>query len=102
MRSIIWSLLCSLALAVPVKRAVPDFSFDGDVGWTTDSATLAASLSCPNGYPVAASPPVLLVHGTAASGNDTWSETYVPALLAAGYTACYIELRMCGYLKKRC
>ncbi|QIW98321.1 hypothetical protein AMS68_003839 [Peltaster fructicola] len=92
MRSLLWPLCCSLALASPVKRSVPDFTFAGDVGWTVPVSTLASSLNCPYGYPTAASPPVLLVHGTFASGNETWNQTYVPALNAAGYTACYLEL----------
>jgi len=31
--------------------------------------------------------------GTATTGNATWGEGYVPALLDNGYTACYITLR---------
>lgn len=81
-------------MAAPVeKRDVPSFNFAGDAPWTVSNDVLAASLNCPNGYPTAASPPVLLVHGTMASGNDTWNGTYVPALKADGWTACYIELR---------
>lgn len=91
--SLYFASILLTAAAAPTKRAVPDFTYAGDAGWTVDTETLANSMTCPHGAPTAASPPVLLVHGTAASGNDTWSETYVPALLSNGYTACYLELR---------
>lgn len=95
MISLLWLSTLFLAVtAAPTKRAVPDFLYPEDVGWTVDTEVLAASLNCPHGPGTPASPPVLLVHGTTASGNQTWNETYVPALLANGYTACYIELRM--------
>lgn len=99
MQSLAWVLSFGLlASAAPlvgvVTRDVPTFAYNGDVPFSVDAATLAAAMHCPNGVPTAAKPPVLLVHGTAASGNDTWMWTYVPALLADGYTACYLELRM--------
>jgi len=31
--------------------------------------------------------------GTSTTGEETWGESYVPALAANGYTACYVTLR---------
>lgn len=81
-------------LASPVaKRDAPDFAFAGDAPFTVSADDLAASLTCPNGNPTADSPPVLLVHGTATTGEESWGDGYVPALLANGYTGCYVTIR---------
>ncbi|KAK5121603.1 hypothetical protein LTR85_004775 [Meristemomyces frigidus] len=86
-------LFFACACASPVlRRDAPDFTIDGDAPFTVDTATLSAALTCPNGNPTSSSPPVLLVHGTATTGEETWGEGYVPALLANGYTACYVTL----------
>ncbi|KAK4505859.1 hypothetical protein PRZ48_003824 [Zasmidium cellare] len=80
-------------LASPViKRDAPDFTFEGDAPFTVSASDLAASLTCPNGNPTADSPPVLLVHGTATTGDESWGDGYIPALLANGYTGCYITI----------
>ncbi len=53
------------SLASPIaKRQAPSFVFNGDAPFTVDTGTLAAALTCPNGAPTQAAPPVLLVHGT--------------------------------------
>ncbi|EME47037.1 hypothetical protein DOTSEDRAFT_50533 [Dothistroma septosporum NZE10] len=75
-----------------VARDGPSFIFDSDTLFSVDSNDLAASLTCPYGNPSAASPPVLLVHGTATTGQESWGDGYVPALKANGYTACYITI----------
>jgi triacylglycerol lipase len=93
MRSIATSLLFTLAAAAPVaKRAVPTYAFAGDAPFSVNAATLAAALTCPGGNPTAAAPPVLLVHGTATTGDQSWGKGYVPALRAEGYTPCYVTL----------
>jgi hypothetical protein len=95
-------VLCASALAAPVlKRSAPSFVFDGDAPFSVDDETLAGSLTCPNGVPTASSPPVLLVHGTAVTGDATWGEGYVPALLSNGYTACHVTLREFGNWQRR-
>lgn len=87
-------LLSTLAVASPlVKRAAPTFVFDGDAPFSVSADDLAAALTCPNGNPTTSSPPVLLVHGTATTGQESWGDGYVPALKANGYTACYITIR---------
>jgi hypothetical protein len=92
--SILPILLCAPSLAAPAsKRAAPEFVFEGDAPFSVDIDTLVNSLTCPYGSPNEQSPPVLLVHGTAVTGQETWGEGYVPALKKAGYTACYVTLR---------
>ena len=69
----------SLAFAtVSSKRDTPSFVFNGDAPYTVAAATLAAALTCPNGNPTSDSPPVLLVHGTGSTGEETWGDGYVP------------------------
>ncbi|EME86399.1 uncharacterized protein MYCFIDRAFT_84540 [Pseudocercospora fijiensis CIRAD86] len=81
------------ALASPfVRRSTPVFDFDGDAPFTVNPNTLASSLTCPYGNPTSSSPPVLLVHGTATTGEESWGDGYVPALKADGYTACYVTI----------
>ncbi|KAK5175610.1 uncharacterized protein LTR77_000749 [Saxophila tyrrhenica] len=91
--SLLLLIFSVLSFAAPVKeRGVQSFVFSGDAPFTVNTATLAAALKCPNGNPTASSPPVLLVHGTGSTGEETWGEGYVPALRSKGYTACYVTL----------
>ena len=93
MRSIATFLFLSLAGASPItRRAAPTYNFDGDAPFSVDAETLAAALTCPRGNPTTAAPPVLLVHGTATTGAQSWEKGYVPALAANGYTPCYVTL----------
>jgi triacylglycerol lipase len=92
MRSLATSLLITIAAAAPVKRAAPSYVFAGDAPFSVAAGTLAAALTCPGGNPTAAAPPVLLVHGTATTGDQSWGKGYVPALRAEGYTPCYVTL----------
>ncbi|PPJ56173.1 hypothetical protein CBER1_09085 [Cercospora berteroae] len=86
-------LFSAVTFASPVaKRAAPSFVFPGDAPFSVPVQTLANALTCPNGNPTKDSPPVLLVHGTASTGEETWGRGYVPALKAKKYTACYITL----------
>ncbi|KAK3721766.1 hypothetical protein LTR37_002931 [Vermiconidia calcicola] len=77
------------SFASPILRRGPQ---SGDAPYSVDAATLAAALTCPNGSPTSTAPPVLLVHGTISTGEESWGEGYVPALLANGYTPCYVTL----------
>ncbi len=87
------------SFAAPIsKRGAQSFVLSGDAPFTVSTATLAAALTCPNGNPTSSSPPVLLVHGTGSTGEETWGSGYVPALLAKSYTACYVTLRKLYHL----
>lgn len=94
MRSVLASFqLLAVAFAVPLaKRQSPTYVFDGDAPFSTNANTLAGALTCPHGNPTADAPPVLLVHGTATAGEQSWGGGYVPALFANGYTPCYVTL----------
>lgn len=65
------------------KRGVQNFVFSGDAPLTVNAATLAAALTCPNGNPSSKSPPVLLVHGTTSTGEESWGGGYVPVRTAS-------------------
>ncbi|KAI7247653.1 hypothetical protein KC343_g5505 [Hortaea werneckii] len=88
------SLFCAKLVASlqVIKRQAPAFAFEGDAPFSVDAEILASALTCPNGYPTASSPPVLLVHGTSTTGEETWGDGYVPALKEKGFTACYVTL----------
>lgn len=93
MYSIATALFLSLASASPIARqAAPTYKFNGDAPFTVASQTLAAALTCPRGNPTAAKPPVLLVHGTATTGAQSWEKGFVPALALNDYTPCYVTL----------
>lgn len=93
MRSIAALLLLTVAGASPIlRRAAPTYAFGGDAPFSVDADTLAAALTCPRGNPTESAPPVLLVHGTATTGEQTWGKGYVPALASNGYTPCYVTL----------
>lgn len=93
MRSIASLLFLAIAHAVPIaRRAAPTYSFDGDAPFSVSADTLATALNCPLGNPTAGAPPVLLVHGTATTGAQSWEKGYIPALHDNGYTPCYVTL----------
>jgi len=84
------------SLASPFQRTnVRKMVRAADAPYSVDTSTLAASLTCPYGNPTAASPAVLLVHGTSSTGEDSWAEGYAPALKANGYSPCWVTLREC-------
>lgn len=81
------------SLASPIERYFPsNFARDADPAYSVNTNALAAALTCPYGNPTASSPPVLLVHGTTSTGEESWGDDYVPALRDNGYTACYLTL----------
>lgn len=57
----------------------------------TDPAALAQALECPNAF-AAAGEPVLLVHGTAITAEESWSWNYAAVLPDEGYDVCTVLL----------
>ena len=75
----------SFTLAAPphiLRRGSTSFVFAGDAPYTVNANTLASALTCPNGNPTKAAPPVLLVHGTGSTGQESWGDGYVPVRLS--------------------
>lgn len=58
----------------------------------TPVATLDAALRCPGSFTHPDREPVLLVHGTTSTYDETWGWNYAPALRDAGYDVCGVEL----------
>ncbi|KAA8649542.1 uncharacterized protein ATNIH1004_002213 [Aspergillus tanneri] len=85
------SVLWTLSTATPA--AIPEFVFDGDAPYNIPADALRASLTCPNGTPNSNDKPVLLVHGTGSTGNESWGRGFVPALAETGMKACFTNLR---------
>lgn len=90
---ILFSALWALSSAAPAPAPFPEFVFEGDPSYNVSSADLRESLICPNGMPNSNDKPVLLVHGTGSTGDESWGRGYVPALAKAGHKACYLNLR---------
>lgn len=91
--SFLCSLLLAPSLAAPLATTPDLFSVEGDPPYNASTVDMQNSLVCPNGIPTANENPVLLVHGTGSTGDESWGLGYVPALLKAGYKACYLNLR---------
>lgn len=58
---------------------------------TSSAAQLSGSLTCPDDL-APGRPAVLLVHGTGLDGRTNWSWNYAPALIAAGWQVCTVDL----------
>lgn len=89
------TLFSASCFASPIlrQRDVQSYVFSGDAPYGVDATSLASILTCPYGNPTSTSKPILLVHGTGSTGNETWGFGYAPALKAKGYTPCWIDLR---------
>ncbi|MFI1978863.1 esterase/lipase family protein [Streptomyces wedmorensis] len=61
-------------------------------GLDTPAATLDAALHCPGSYAHPDREPVLLVHGTSSTADESWGWGYAPALRDAGYDVCTVDL----------
>ncbi|MEU1864063.1 esterase/lipase family protein [Streptomyces gardneri] len=59
---------------------------------STPVATLDAALHCPATFAHPEREPVLLVHGTTTTYDETWGWGYTPALRADGYDVCGVDL----------
>jgi triacylglycerol esterase/lipase EstA (alpha/beta hydrolase family) len=73
-------------LAAPAAARAADPPLTGPEG------ALRAALACPSRFAHANHPPVLLVHGTGTTPEESWSWNYQRALPADGYDACTVRL----------
>ncbi|MEU2506578.1 alpha/beta fold hydrolase [Streptomyces sp. NPDC007863] len=58
----------------------------------TPIATFDAALHCPSSFAHPDREPVLLVHGTSSTADESWGWGYAPALRDAGYDVCTVDL----------
>lgn len=58
----------------------------------TPLATLDAALNCPSSFLHPDREPVLLVHGTSSTDDESWGWSYTPALRGDGYDVCGVTL----------
>jgi triacylglycerol esterase/lipase EstA (alpha/beta hydrolase family) len=80
------------ALSVVLLGPGTTASAAGDPPLTTPVATLAAAMSCPSTFSHPSHEPVLLVHGTGMTAEETWSWGYQQALTGAGFDVCTVDL----------
>jgi triacylglycerol lipase len=84
-------LLSMLVFACPA-HAMADAAQSGGPPLVTPMATLAGALRCHDTPRSAGHEPVLLVHGIASTGAESWDWNYVPALNNAGFDVCTVDL----------
>ncbi|WP_432167053.1 esterase/lipase family protein [Streptomyces sp. bgisy031] len=85
------AVLVAALLAVLVAPATSASAADGPK-LTTPLATLDAALHCPSSFTHPEHEPVLLVHGITSTYDETWGWNYAPALRAAGYDVCGVDV----------
>jgi triacylglycerol lipase len=85
-RRLLTGALLALALALPATPAAADPPLDVPAG------ALAAALQCPSRFAHPNRPPVLLVHGTGITPDESWGWNYLKALPADGFDACTVRL----------
>jgi triacylglycerol lipase len=86
------SLLSMLVFASPAVAMADSAQDESGPPLMTPTATLAAALRCHDTPSSASHEPVLLVHGIASTGAESWDWTYVPALTNAGFDVCTVDL----------
>lgn len=83
-------LLAGPAAASPVPSGNP-LSTSGP-RLRTPGAVLARALVCSGDVARASEAPVVLVHGTGSTSEESWGEVYLPTLRAAGHPVCTVQL----------
>lgn len=63
-----------------------------DPSYDVPTMTLAAALRCPVAFAHPSHEPVLLVHGTGLTAEESWSWNYAKLLPAAGFDVCTVTL----------
>jgi triacylglycerol lipase len=96
-RLAVFAIACSVALTVAAPagatQPVPSpFPAAEGPPLQVPPATLAASLNCPGGFSHPEHEPVLLVHGTGATGELNWGWNYAKVLPTMGYDVCMVDL----------
>jgi len=81
--------IAGLALGVPGARAEAP---DPGAALTEPTQALERALACRGALRRAERPPVLLVHGTGSSPDESFSFGYEPALAALGFPVCTVRL----------
>lgn len=81
-----------LLIAAVLVAAVAPGTAAADPPLTTPPSALGAALECPARFAHPDRPPVLLVHGTGITPEESWSWNYAKALPADGYDVCTVRL----------
>ncbi|MCW2966255.1 MAG: putative lipase [Solirubrobacteraceae bacterium] len=82
-----------VALAIALTATLgPAAAAHADPALDVPQAQLAAALQCPSAFTRTAHEPVLLVHGTGLTAEQSWAWNYEETLPAAGFDACTVTL----------
>jgi triacylglycerol lipase len=86
----------AISLACVALMATPAAAFPGDAPYSVPLAKLDAARECRGGLGRlngdGRNQPVLLVHGTGLTREQTWQWNYWPALHKAGFEECWVRL----------
>lgn len=85
----------ALAVALSAPVPAPPAPWPGEARYSVPSSRLDAALACHDRDATTGegrSQPVLLVHGTGMTRSETWGASYWPALAAAGFDVCWVQL----------
>lgn len=82
-------ILLSLLLQMLLARPAPA---SADPAYSVAERRLAAAVSCPVEMTSVDREPVLLVHGTATTTEDTWSASWLSDVPALGFDVCTVDL----------
>lgn len=85
-------LLTAAPAAAETARPVPDGNALAGSGPRLRAPDLLASLECAGDVRGARLTPVLLLHGTGSTPQETWGPVYLPQLAAQGRPACTVQL----------
>jgi pimeloyl-ACP methyl ester carboxylesterase len=84
--------LLALAVALMLAAGLIPAGADDSPPLTAPVAAMQAALHCPAAFVHTDHGPVLLVHGTGATGAENWGWNYARALPADGFDVCTVDL----------
>ena len=84
--SIVRKGLVTTAAALAAGAIGAGAAWAADPAYDVPAAAMEAAIACPSG--LGHGPPVLLVHGTGSTGEESWAHSYAQVLPAFGFEPC--------------
>jgi poly(hydroxyalkanoate) depolymerase family esterase len=91
-KRVVASLVAAVTIAVSAPASPQAIAREPGPAYSVATSKLRDALQCPRGFGTHGRPPVLLVHGTTVTAEESWSWTYAKALPAAGFDVCMVQL----------
>jgi poly(hydroxyalkanoate) depolymerase family esterase len=84
--------LAAFAIAALAPASPPASAREPGPPYSVTVSNLRSGLRCPKTFPTRGRSPVLLVHGTTVTADESWGWNYVKALPAAGFDVCTVQM----------